>query len=263
MNNLCATVAVVFADCDLAATGKALADPARATMLLRMMDGQAHTASDLASAAEVSPTAATAHLRHLVDAGLVSVRTAGRRKLHALSSPQVAAAIEAISVISPLLPVESLRQARTGTHLKNARVCYSHLGGAIAVAIAEQLVRDGVIDHLAVGESSELRTLDHPLLNLLDVIELASGRNPAARGCADWTEERPHIGGRLGITILKAMLDHNWVARRPRGRALVVTDRGHQQLTALGTIPAEETHATESHAERRPPDSRRLDQRRH
>jgi hypothetical protein len=46
---LCAIVGEVSAaDYDLAATGRAIAEPARAAMLLHMMDGQAHCARDLA-----------------------------------------------------------------------------------------------------------------------------------------------------------------------------------------------------------------------
>ncbi|MGH8967547.1 MAG: ArsR/SmtB family transcription factor, partial [Actinomycetes bacterium] len=79
------------ADCDLAATARAIAEPARAVMLLRLLDGRRHTARELADAAGVSPSGASTHLRRLVDAGLVSVHADGRRRLHALASPQVAA----------------------------------------------------------------------------------------------------------------------------------------------------------------------------
>jgi DNA-binding transcriptional ArsR family regulator len=111
-HSVCATVAEVpAADYELAATGRAIAEPARAAMLVRMMDGQAHTARDLAEAAGISPSTASPHLRQLIDAGLVIVTVAGRRRLHSLTSPEVAAAIEALAVVSPLLPVESLRRA--------------------------------------------------------------------------------------------------------------------------------------------------------
>jgi hypothetical protein len=56
---LCAIVGEVSAaDYDLAATGRAIAEPARAAMLLHMMDGQAHCARDLAEAAGISPSTA-------------------------------------------------------------------------------------------------------------------------------------------------------------------------------------------------------------
>jgi DNA-binding transcriptional ArsR family regulator len=160
---------VTAPDYDLAAAGRAIAEPARAAMLLRMMDGQAHTARDLADAAGLSPSAATAHLHHLLDARLVTVAASGRQKLHTLASPEVSTAIEALAAISPLLPVQSLRAARTGSQLQLARVCYSHLGGGLSVAIADRLVADGIVDPLVRSETGRVRTLEHPLLAALAI----------------------------------------------------------------------------------------------
>jgi DNA-binding transcriptional ArsR family regulator len=223
-------------DYDLAAAGRAIAEPARAAMLLRMMDGQAHTARDLAEAARLSPSAATAHLRRLVDAQLVTVSTSGRRKLHSLASGEVATAIEALAAVSPLLPVESLRAARTGTQLQVARACYSHLGGALSVAIRDLLVEDEIVEPGRDGEAGLLRSLDHPLLRALAITELGDGRGPAVRECLDWTEASPHLAGKLGSAILSALLDHKWVQRRPKDRALNITDLGDRALSELGVV---------------------------
>lgn len=231
-------------DYDLAAAGRAIAEPARAAMLLRMMDGQAHTARDLAAAARLRPSAATAHLRRLVDARLVSVTASGRQKLHTLASPEVATAIEALAAISPLLPVESLRAARAGTQLQVARACYSHLGGALSVAIGDRLAADGIVDPLIRGEAGHVRTLDHPLLSALAITELPAGSGPAVRGCLDWTEAAPHLAGRLGSAILSALLDQKWLLRRPKDRALNITDLGNARLDELGlTLGARDSRA--------------------
>jgi DNA-binding transcriptional ArsR family regulator len=225
---------VPASDYDLAAAGRAIAEPARAAMLLRMMDGQAHTARDLAAAARLRPSAATAHLRRLVDARLVSVTASGRQRLHTLASPEVATAIEALAAVSPLLPVESLRAARAGTQLQVARACYSHLGGALSVAIGDRLAADGVVDPLIRGEAGHVRTLDHPLLSALAITELPTGSGPDVRGCLDWTEGAPHLAGRLGSAILAALLDQRWLLRRPKDRALNVTELGDARLHELG-----------------------------
>lgn len=231
-------------DYDLAAAGRAIAEPARAAMLLRMMDGQAHTAGDLAAAARLRPSAATAHLRHLVSARLVAVTASGRQKLHTLASPEVATAIEALAAISPLLPVESLRAARTGSQLQLARACYSHVGGALSVAIGDRLAADGIVDPLVRGEASDVRTLDHPLLRALAITEVPAGSAPAVRGCLDWTERAPHLAGRLGSAILSALLDQKWLQRRPNDRALNITDLGNARLDELGlTVGARASRA--------------------
>ena len=221
-------------DYDLAAAGRAIAEPARAAMLLRMMDGQAHTARDLAAAARLRPSAATSHLRHLVDARLVAVTASGRHRLHTLASPEVATAIEALAAISPLLPVESLGAAHTGSQLQVARACYSHLGGALSVAIADRLAADRALDPLVPGEVGHVRTLDHPLLRALAITELPSGSGPSVRACLDWTEGAPHLAGRLGSALLSALLSHKWVLRRPKDRALNITELGKTGLDDLG-----------------------------
>lgn len=228
------TLGGVHADFDLAATGRVIADPARAAMLLRMMDGRDHTAADLAQAAGLTASAASAHLRHLVESRLVTVTVAGRRRLHALASTEVAAAIEALAMVSPLLPVESLRQARTGSRLQIARVCYSHLGGGLAVAITSTLITDGAITPLAGHSPGSLCSLDHPLLRTLAITSIPAGSAPLVRGCPDWTERTPHLAGRVGSTLMSAMLEHRWLLRRPRDRALIITDTGAHHLDQLG-----------------------------
>ncbi|GAA1939676.1 helix-turn-helix transcriptional regulator [Amycolatopsis minnesotensis] len=224
------------ADYDLAATGRAIAEPARAAMLLRLLDGQAHGARDLAEAAGVSPSSASPHLRHLVEAGLVSVTVSGRRKLHSLASPDVATALEALAAISPLLPVESLRQARAGSRLQRARVCYSHLGGALAVSLADELVTGGAVEPLTPGRVGVLRTLEHPLLAALAIGDLPPGTGPAVRGCLDWTERGAHLAGRLGSAVLTAVLGAGWLTRRPRDRSLTLTADGANRLADLGVV---------------------------
>jgi DNA-binding transcriptional ArsR family regulator len=224
---------VLIRDCDLAAVGRAIAEPSRAAILLRLMDGQAHSARDLATAAGIKPPAASAHLRHLVSAGLVAVSATGRQRLHALASPEVAAAIEALATLAPLLPAESLRAARAGSRLRAARACYSHLGGSLAVAITDRLTADHVISPLVVGQPATVRTVDHPLLAALGISELPAGPGPAARGCPDWTERTPHLAGRLGTAMLSALIGRRWLARRPADRALTVTEHGQRQFSRV------------------------------
>jgi DNA-binding transcriptional ArsR family regulator len=137
--------------------GRAVGDPTRAAMLLRLMDGCGHPARDLATAAGVSASAASAHLRHLTEAELITVTVVGRTRQRAIASPEVAAAIEALAAISPLLPVESLRQATSGSQLRTARACYSHLGGELAVAVAD-LADAGAITPLTPPQSASCIT---------------------------------------------------------------------------------------------------------
>ena len=52
-----------------------------------------------------------------------------------------------------------------------------------------------------------------------------------ARCCQDGTEKRPHIGGRLGKSILARLVDDGHI-RMGEGRVLIVDELG-QLLTAL------------------------------
>jgi DNA-binding transcriptional ArsR family regulator len=241
---------VLARDYDLAVIGRAVGDPARAAMLLRLMDGCGHSARDLATAAGLSASAASAHLRHLIEAELITVTVVGRTREHAIASPDVAAAFEALAAISPLLPVESLRQARSGSRLRTARACYSHLGGELAVAVAHHLVDAGAIDTLVAASVGDLHHLEVPLLVALHITNLPAGSGPNVRGCLDWTERRPHVAGRLGTTIMQSMLDHTWLTRRPRDRALTITNVGADQLIQLGIDPVSPTRSSSTHFDR-------------
>ena len=64
-----------------------------------------------------------------------------------------------------------------------------------------------------------------------------SCRPVRARPFADaWTGPRapPHLAGRLGSAILSALLDQKWLLRRPKDRALNITDLGNARLDELG-----------------------------
>lgn len=198
-------------------------------MLLRMMDGRSHTARDLAEAAGVSAPTATGHLRQLIDAGLVTAVRVDRRRLHALASDEVAAAIESLAAISPLLPVESIKQAKAGSALQTARACYSHLGGGLAVAMTQHLISSGVIEPLTPRRPATVKRLDTPLLVSLRIVDLGDGSGPAVRGCLDWTERTAHLAGRLGSALMSALLEREWLTRGA-DRALDITDLGAREL---------------------------------
>ena len=60
-------------DANIAVPAALIADPARAAILMALMDGRAHPASTLAYAANLSPQAASNHLAKLLDGGMVLV----------------------------------------------------------------------------------------------------------------------------------------------------------------------------------------------
>jgi hypothetical protein len=50
------------------------------------------------------------------------------------------------------------------------------------------------------------------------------------RACGDWTEQRPHLAGKLGHDLLACLLSKGWVASDKATRAVRVTDLGRRQL---------------------------------
>jgi DNA-binding transcriptional ArsR family regulator len=213
-------------EADIASVAAAIGHPARGAMLLAMLGGRALPATDLARAAGVSRSTASAHLAQLTSAGLVVVERQGRHRYHRLAGEEVAEAIERLAAIAPPTPVRSLGESNRNTAQRAARSCYDHLAGELGVALTDRLCDAGALDRatLALLDPAPFAALG------VDVAGLARGRRPLIRSCIDWTERRPHLAGALGAAVLATLLDAGWIVRRPRGRAVAVTPRGRAGL---------------------------------
>src|SRR2546423_12305605 len=77
----------MFSTASLAETAALVGDPARAAMLMALMDGRALTASELARAAGVTAQTASGHLARLTAAGLLGLHCQGRHHYHRLAPP--------------------------------------------------------------------------------------------------------------------------------------------------------------------------------
>ena len=209
-----------FVNADLASVGALLAVPARAKVLLALGDGRSLPASVLASEAGVSPPTASHHLARLVDGGLLTVASRGRHRYYALAGPQVAELLEAVARVAPVQPVASLRDGTRAHALRYARHCYDHLAGRLGVAVSEALVvpRHDGLEVTAAGAGK------------LAAIGVDARTGDSARACLDWTEQRHHVAGRLGRTLLERLLELDWLQRSPSTRALQLTDAGRAAL---------------------------------
>ena len=216
---------------DLSAVASLLADRSRAAMLDALMSGEERAARTLAATAGVRASTASSHLQKLVDAGLITAVRRGRERHFRLASSEVADAMEALAVLAPAQPVNGLRDANRREALRRARTCYDHLAGALGVAVAEGLVRDGSLrgPELHLTRRGEARMADLGI----DVADLRSARRPLTRACLDGTERRPHLAGALGRALTERFFDHHWVERIPETRAVRVTEKGRRDLLAL------------------------------
>ena len=236
-----------YGDADVSAVAALLADPGRCRVLFALDDGRALPASVLASEAGIAPSTASGHLAKLVDGGLLTVSVHGRHRYYRLAGPHVGARLETLAAVAPATPVTSLRESTRAHALRAARSCYDHLAGRLGVEVTAALVRTGALHvtgdrdgdpPVGVGRELTFTLTDagRERLTAFGVPVLPTGRH-AVRYCVDWSEQRPHLAGRLGRGLLTRLLDLDWVRRADRGRALQVTPAGRAGLEAeLGVV---------------------------
>ena len=216
----------------LAEFGALLAEPARAAMLLALLDSRARPAGELATLAGVGAATASAHLRRLTDAGLLGVRHQGRHRYYSLADENVAHWLEAFALASPRIAQRSLPVAGDAEFAR-ARTCYQHLAGRLGVALFERLRHASGLE--LESDTVLLNRKGERLLLESGVLADPIGKNQRhGRTCVDWTERRFHLSGPLGTLIAHRLIDNGWLRRRSKSRALVISAAGQRGLSALG-----------------------------
>jgi DNA-binding transcriptional ArsR family regulator len=212
----------------MARVGALMGEPARAAMLLALMDGRALTANELAAAAHIAPATASRHLSLLVEGGLLRVNAQGRHRYHQLASAEVARVLESMMQLAaahrPVTPVVTGPRDAT---MRFARTCYDHLAGRLAVAVADHLVEQRAI--VIVDDTAVLTDRADAAFAALGFVPKAGGppgARVACRPCLDWGERRVHLAGRLGALLCSHCLEHGWLLRKPKSRALELTGSG-------------------------------------
>jgi DNA-binding transcriptional ArsR family regulator len=219
-------------DRDLAPVASLIGDPTRIAILAALAEGHALPAGELAHRAGVHPATATAHLRQLVEGGLVSVLAQGRHRYHELAGPQVAAVVEALAQLAPATAVRSLRTDRAARNLTEARTCYDHLAGRCGVELRDRLLAVEAL-RMVDDRDHELTPRGRSLLQDLgiDPNEIGSTRRVFARSCVDWTQRRPHLAGALPAALTRRLLELGWL-KRGTGRSLRVARDYDDRLDA-------------------------------
>jgi DNA-binding transcriptional ArsR family regulator len=218
------------ADADIASVGALIGDRARAVMLQALLGGDRISAGQLARAAGVSKSGATAHLRRLREGGLVSDETVGRHRLYRLANSEIAEVLEALARVAPLRPARSLRESESARALRAARTCYDHLAGELGVGITEALVaREYLVSNV---ESFAITGDGASFFSQLgiDVYELEQRRRSIARTCLDWSERKHHVAGSLGAAVADVFFQRKWIRRLPGGRAVALQAAGRKWL---------------------------------
>lgn len=211
---------------DIARVAALVADPARSSMLLALMDGRALTATELAEQAGITKQTASSHLAKLTDGEVLSVEAQGRHRYFRLAGPHVATLLEALMVFSS----DSAPPLRTGPKepaLRKARVCYDHLAGELGVLLYDRMRERGWLDgDLTVSASGweALATLG------LSPGDLPRSNRPLCRSCLDWSVRRHHLAGRLGKAILDRLFALSLARRPPSSRVVTFTPDGERRF---------------------------------
>jgi DNA-binding transcriptional ArsR family regulator len=211
---------------DFASVAALVGEPARAAMLAVLMDGRAHTATELAMQAGVSPSTASSHLSRLTAGGLLAIARQGRHRYFRIPTPEVGAAIEGLMSIAPRTEPRAPRRGPVDEGLRRARVCYDHLAGEAGVRLLHRLRETGLVgggdDALLLAPAGEAWCARVGI----DVDALRARRRRVCRGCLDWSERRTHLAGALGAALLERMLALRWARREPGSRVVILAPRG-------------------------------------
>jgi DNA-binding transcriptional ArsR family regulator len=225
---------------NIAEVGALVGDPARANMLVALMDGRALTAKELAFAAGVSPQTTSGHLAKLADAHLLTCIRQGRHRYYRVASPLVARMVESITLVTALEAPPRHRPRSPGDDaLRLARTCYDHLAGRLGVAIADALVaRKAVILN---DDGGELTQEGAAFLENCLALDLAwiPRRRAFCRPCLDWSERRLHLAGALGAALAERCFALGWIDRIRDSRAVAITSCGRDALKEVFRIDAE------------------------
>jgi DNA-binding transcriptional ArsR family regulator len=213
---------------DFVAIAALVGDRSRAAMLQSLADGRALPASDLARCAHVSAQTASTHLGKLMDGGLISVEQQGRHRYYRLRDERTANLLEFLASYASPSPREPVPVDRAARELRFARTCYKHLAGRLGVAVTEALCVQGIMRARDDSYEITLRGREWLLEKGIDIEPPRS--RPLTKRCLDWSERRHHLGGALGVALLRYFKERDWVAPTRARRTLRLTSRGAAAL---------------------------------
>jgi DNA-binding transcriptional ArsR family regulator len=224
---------------DIATIAALLGDPARANMMTALCAGQALTAGELAREGGVTAQTASSHLAKLSAGSLVEGRKQGRHIYYALTGPDVAGVIEALTGLAERTGHTRVRTGPREPALRRARVCYDHLAGDLGVAMLDSLTHRGMI--LGSGETLVLTEKGEAFVTALglDLPALTGLRRPLCKGCLDWSVRRSHLAGALGAALLDRFYGLGWAAREPGTRIVSFSPRGLEAFREIFGVATE------------------------
>ena len=206
-----------------------IGDPARANMLVALMQGGALTVSELSAEAGVGLATTSSHVAQLQAGGLISARKSGRHKYLELASAEVAALVEQLMALSGAVSGAKPLRSKPGPKdaaLRHARVCYDHLAGVTGVQLYQSLTARDYLEHGADGLGLSASGLAFAQDFGIAPDDLRPGKPALCRDCLDWSMRKSHLAGRLGRALLAQMETKGWLQRNPGSRAIQFSRKG-------------------------------------
>jgi DNA-binding transcriptional ArsR family regulator len=225
-------------DAAVSAIAAAIGEPARARMLYCLVDGHARTSTELAAVAAVTPSTASVHLQRLKQERLVKVFAQGKHRYYSLEGPNVAAALEALSVLAG--GSRTAFVPGTPNRLRAARTCYDHIAGTLGVSLHDRFAAlEWLRPSAAADHAYELTPAGvRGFASLgIDIVATRALRRRFAYACVDWSERRPHLAGAIGAALLHTALKRRWIVQDLDSRALTVTGSGRREMHARFGLP--------------------------
>ena len=113
--------------------------------------------------------------------------------------------------------------------MREARTCYDHLAGAVAVQIYDFMQTEGWLE----ADGSALTLYGREQFLTLGISLSAHPRRKACCACLDWSERRFHLGGEAGALLLDHLESKGWIQRVAGYREVVVTASGKAAVKRL------------------------------
>lgn len=107
--------------------------------------------------------------------------------------------------------------------LREARTCYDHLAGTVAVQIYDFMQAQGWLE----TDGSALTVYGREQFLTLGISLSTNPRRKACCACLDWSERRFHLGGEAGAALLAYLDSNGWIQRVAGYRDVVVTASGN------------------------------------
>lgn len=210
---------------DMAALAAAMSDASRMKILCALMDGRAWTATELSAVADIAASTTSSHLSRLVKANLLICISQGRHRYFRLSNNKIASLLESMMGIT--FQASNPSRSKVPDELLKARTCYDHLAGNIAVKLYDSLVSHGWLE----SDGSDLSLLGRDKFLKLGICLEAKTKRKKCCPCLDWSERKFHLGGFLGASLFEFLETHNWIERVQGYREVIITPKGHQELS--------------------------------